>query len=284
MKPMRFRSSRSRFIEHLLSAAIAAIFGFGALLTASAQQVAPTPYVLASGDAKAKVALQKTIEALGGDAYLHVVDMSQKGRSYGFHHGESVGAGAPYWRFTRFPDKDRIEFTPQRDVITVHNGDKGYDISYKGTAPEEPKLLADFLRRREHSLDTVLRQWIAQPTTTLLYAGSAIAEQKPAEVVTVLGPNHDSVTLYLDPRSHLPIKKSYTWRDTTDGLKDTEDEVYDAYKLVSGIMTPHNVTRFYNGDIASQRFIAEAKYNQSLPESMFDAHTTYDPLAPRNQH
>ncbi len=271
-------------MKHLWLAATAAVFAMGVPLAAASQQAQPataTPYVLASGDAKAKAALQKTIEALGGDAYLHVVDISQKGRSYGFHHGESVGAGAPYWRFTRFPDKDRIEFTPQRDVITVHNGDKGYDISYKGTAPEEAKLLADFLRRRDHSLEVVLRQWVTLPATTLLYAGSAIAEQKPAEVVTVLGPNHESVTLYLDPRTHLPIKKSYTWRDTTDGLKDTEDEVYDAYKLVSGIMTPHNVTRFYNGDIASQRFITEAKYNQSLPDSMFDAHTTYDPLAPR---
>ena len=130
-------------------------------------------------------------------------------------------------------------------------------------------------------MEAVLRNWVKQPTNTLLYVGTAIAEQKPAEVVTVLGPNNDSVTLYLDPRTHLPIKKTYTWRDATDGLKDTEDEVYDAYKLVSGVATPHNVTRFYNGDIASQRFVTEVKYNQSLPDTMFDAHTTYDPMAPR---
>lgn len=247
----------------------------------AAQQAAPaTLFVAAGGDAKAKAILQGSIEALGGDAYLRAVDMTQKGRSYAFHHGESVGAGLAYWRFTKFPDKDRVEVTPQRDVVTVHNGDKGYEITYKGTAPEEPKLLADFLRRRDHSLETVLRTWVRQPTTTLLYAGTAIAEQKASEVVTVLGPGGDSVTLYLDPRTHLPIKKSFSYRDPVDNLKDTEDEVYDAYKLVSGIMTPHNVTRYYNGDMSSQRFVAEASYNQSLPDSMFEAHTTYDPMAP----
>ena len=182
------------------------------------------PTIAAGGDAKAKAIIVQAIAALGGDAYLHVSDMSQEGRTYGFYHGQSQGAGAVYWRFTRFPDKDRVEFTKERDIVTVHNGDKGYEISYKGTAPEEPKLLADFLRRRDHSLEVVLRTWVQQPGTMLLYTGTAIAEQKPADVVTVLGTGTDSVTLYFDPHTHLPIKKTYSWRDPTDNLKNTEDE------------------------------------------------------------
>ncbi len=275
--PSRHQHTRSRAYCAIKHAALLAT----ALTLCAAAWSQSAPTIAAGGDAKAKAILVQAIAALGGDAYLHVSDMSQEGRTYGFYHGRSEGAGAVYWRFTRFPDKDRVEFTKERDVVTVHNGNKGYEISYKGTAPEEPKLLADFLRRRDHSLDAVLRSWVQQPGTMLLYTGTAIAEQKPADVVTVLGAGTESVTLYFDPHTHLPIKKTYSWRDPSDNLKNTEDEVYDAYKLVSGIMTPHNITRLYNGDMAAQRFLTVVRYNQSLPDSMFDAHTTYDPMAPR---
>jgi hypothetical protein len=49
-------------------------------------------------------------------------------------------------------------------------------------------------------------------------------------------------------------------------------------------MTPFSVTRFYNGDMSSQRFLNSVTYNKGLSDSMFAADVTYDPLkgAPRN--
>jgi len=45
-------------------------------------------------------------------------------------------------------------------------------------------------------------------------------------------------------------------------------------------MTPHNVTRFYNGDMANQRFLNSISYNQGLSDSMFSANPSYDPNKP----
>jgi hypothetical protein len=59
-----------------------------------------------------------------------------------------------------------------------------------------------------------------------------------------------------------------------------EDEVYDSYKLVQGIWTPHSITRYFNGETSQQRFISTASYNQKLADSMFEAEVTYDPTAP----
>jgi hypothetical protein len=107
---------------------------------------------------KAKTLLDQMIEALGGNAYLNIEDVSQEGRTYGFHLGESEGVGVVFWRFYKFPDKDRVELTKKRDVVYVYRGDKGFEITYKGTRSDEPKSVADYLRRREYSLDWVIRK------------------------------------------------------------------------------------------------------------------------------
>jgi hypothetical protein len=235
--------------------------------------------------AKAKVLLDQAMQALGGQAYLNLQDMSQQGRTYSFHRGEATSAGVQFWRFVKFPDRERVELTKQRDVAYVYNGDKGYEITFKGTAGLDSKTLTEFLRRREHSLEWVLRRWINEPGVALFYEGSAVAADKPAEQVTILNAKNDSVTLYLDSTTHLPIKKMFTWRDPTDNLRNTEEEIFDAYRPTQGIMTPYSITRFYNGEMSNQRFLNTVTYNNGLNDSMFDAKTSYDPntLPPRKK-
>src|SRR5689334_16024774 len=58
---------------------------------------------------KAKDVIDKTIQALGGQAYLSAQDMTQDGRFYSFFHGQSNSVGIPYGLLTKFPDKDRFE-------------------------------------------------------------------------------------------------------------------------------------------------------------------------------
>ena len=88
---------------------------------------------------RARAALEKAIQALGGQAYLNIQDISQEGRTYSFHHGRPNSLGIVFWRFYKFPDKERIELTKQRDVVYVYNGDKGYEVTYKGPHPQDPR-------------------------------------------------------------------------------------------------------------------------------------------------
>lgn len=229
---------------------------------------------------KAKALIDQAIQALGGQAYLSLRDISQEGRSYGFHHGESEGVGVQFWRFYKYPDQDRVELTKKRDVIYIYSGDQGYEVTYKGTRTDDPKAVTDSLRRRQYALDWVLREWLKQPGIAFFYEGSTVAAQKDAERVTIMTAQNQALTLYFDSRTHLPVKKSYSWRDPTDQQRNTEDEVYDNYRLVQGIMTPFDVTRFYNGDMSSQRFLTSVSYNKGLSDSMFVAHVSYDPDKP----
>jgi hypothetical protein len=226
---------------------------------------------------KAKSTIQQGIAALGGQTYLTIRDREQQGRTYGFHHGTPTGGGAPFWSFSQFPDKERVEFTKERDIAEVYVGDKGWEITYKGPHPVEPKDLHDYLRRRRFSLDRVLRTWVSDPSVVMLFEGNAVAAEHSALQVTLINAQNESVTLYFDVDTHLPVKKSFEWRDPVDKQKNLEEEVYDNYKPVAGIMAPYSITRFFNGDMSNQRFLNSVTINQGLDPAMFDPNSGYNP-------
>jgi len=226
---------------------------------------------------KAKAIIDQGIQALGGQAYLTVRDREQQGRGYSFHHGRPSGGGNLFWSFAEFPDKERVEITKERDIAELYVANKGYEITYKGPHPIEQKDLDEYLRRRRFSLDTVLRTWVNDPGVVCLFEGNANAAQHPALQVTLINSKDEAVTLFFDIDTHLPIKKSFEWRDPVDKQKNLEEEVYENYRQVSGIMAPYNVTRFFNGDMAAQRFLFTITINQGLDQSMFDPNSGYNP-------
>jgi hypothetical protein len=233
---------------------------------------------------KAKAIIEQALQALGGQTYLTIRDREQQGRGYGFHHGQPTGGGGVFWSFTEFPDKERVEVTKERDIAELYVGNKGWEITYKGPHPLDPKDLDDYIRRRRFSLDTVLRTWVNDPGVVLLYEGAANAAQHPASQITLINTHNESVTLYFDTDTHLPVKKSFSWRDPVDKQKNIEEEVYENYRAVSGVMAPFNITRYFNGDMASQRFLNSVTINQGLDPAMFDPKSGYNPnKAPSKQ-
>ena len=226
---------------------------------------------------KARALLQQMIQALGGEAYLNIQSIEQEGRGYSYHNNQPNSGGIPFWRFYKLPDKDRFELTKQRDIIYINVGDKGYEKTYKGVAAMDPEQVRDYNRRHEHSLEIVLRKWLPDPTVALFYDGPAVAEQKPCDTVTLMNAKNDSVTIFIDTNHHLPVKKTFQWRDPSDNLKNTEGEVFDNWRLEDGIPTPHTILRSHNGDTTNMRFITVVRYNTNMPDTMFDANVSYDP-------
>jgi hypothetical protein len=247
---------------------------------------------------KARAVLDETILTMGGDFYLTYENKEETGRYYPLYHGRTNSTGIPYNYYIQYPDKDRFEVIHTKDIfliegsvgnvkvknkfdiVLIHNGDKGYETTYKGTASQDKVDLENYIRRRHHSLEHVFRQWIRDPNVALFYEGQSVVDGKQCEGVTLLNSQDDSVSVYLDQNTHYPVKISYSWRDPKDKQKNVEEEIYDNYKLVQGIWTAHSITRYFNGETSQQRFINTASYNQKLEASMFDASVTYDPTAP----
>jgi hypothetical protein len=235
----------------------------------------PAPQSGAPEDAasakQARAVLDQMIAALGGDAYLNVQDMEQKGRSYSFdHNGQATGSGAPFVRYWKWPDKDRYEMWRQRNWIIVYNGNDGNETTFHGTHRIDPKDLKAYLERRSYSLDMVTREWLKQPGVALYYDGRTMSEQKSADQVSLIAPDRRGVTLYIDANTHLPLRKSYTVRDPETQERVEEVETFDNYRPIQGIQTPTTLTRYKNNIMTAQRFISTVTYNTGVSDSKFD--------------
>jgi hypothetical protein len=178
-----------------------------------------------------------------------------------------------FWRFRKFPDKERVELTKKRDVVELYVGDKGYEVTYRGARDLDSKEMDPYLRRRHFALDAVLRHWLNEPGVALFYEGQTVAAQKQADQVTVMNAKNEAVTLFLDSSTHLPVKKSFTWRDPVDKQRNVEEEIYDNYRMAQNVMTPYDTTRFFNGEMAAQFFLTSASFNQGVSDSLFDPKT-----------
>lgn len=225
---------------------------------------------------KARELLNQMIAALGGDAWLNYKTMEQEGRSYSFFHGKPTSEGTVYWRFYEYPDKERRELTKERDVVYIYNGDKGYEKTYKGTASDEDKNVQEAIRRRKHSLEVVIREWLKEPETMLFYDGQSVADEQMVDEVTILNKDNDHLTIGIDINSHLPINKRFTWRDP-DKYKVEDETIYGNYRKVQGIETPYTITSRRDGEINGQSFLNHVEYNTAFAPGFFDASVTYDP-------
>jgi hypothetical protein len=220
---------------------------------------------------KARALVQQMVRAIGGEAYLNLKDVEQEGRTSGFYHGNPSGSTAPFWRFIKFPDKERVELTKHRDWILLYTGDQAYEITYRGTKPLDPKDLKEYLQRREYSLDTVLRTWINAPGTAFFYEGDGFVDNRQVDNVSIINAQNQAVTISIDRANQLPVKKSFKARNLEDRQLDEEEEIYGNYRVEQGFNTAHIITRLKNGEMTSERFLTSVAYNQGLPDSMFVA-------------
>ncbi len=141
-------------------------------------------------------------------------------------------------------------------------------IAGKKALPKED--VAEFERRRAHALDVVVKEWLHQPGVLVSYEGTDMVDRRLADKVSVLTANNDAVTLDLDESSHLPLSRTFQWRDSVYKDFDTDTEQYDDYHPIQGVMTPLTITRLKNGDMVSQHFLSRVTYNLQLAPDLFN--------------
>jgi hypothetical protein len=215
--------------------------------------------------AQARAALDAMVKALGGPAWLNMKNQLRQGHTAAFYQGKPSGGTTKYWEFHVWPDHDRIEYTEHRDVVQFYIARAGSEVTYRGKAPLPQEQVDDFLRRRDHSIETAIKSWLNDPRTILIYEGQRLAERHLADQVTLISAANESVTILMDIETHLPLRRTFQWRDPVYKDKNLDAEEYDDYHLVDGLPTAFTVSRFKNEDMVSQRFLDKTLYNQDLP-------------------
>jgi hypothetical protein len=219
---------------------------------------------------QARTALDAMVQAMGGPDWLNMRTQLRQGHVAAFFHGKPSGGTTDYWEYHVWPDHDRIEYTKHRDVVQFYIGRTGEEVTYKGKAALPQEQVDDFLRRRDHSIETAVKLWLKDPQTILIYEGQRLAERHLADQVTLISAQNEAVTILMDTQTHLPLRRTFEWRDPLYKDKNLDAEEYDDYHTVNGLPTPFTITRFKNEDMISQRFLDHVTYNQDLPADFWD--------------
>ena len=220
--------------------------------------------------AQARAALDAMVKAMGGDAWLNMKNQVRQGHLAAFFQGQPDPGTIKFWEFHSWPDHDRTEYTDHRDVVQFYNGRQGWEVTYRGKKPLPQDQVDDFLRRRDHSVETAVKVWMKDPKTILIYEGKRLAERHLADQVTLISAQNEAVTIQMDSQTHLPLRRTFQWRDPVYKDKNTDAEEYDDYHDVNGIPTPYTITRFKNDDMARQLFLDKVTYNQELPPDFWN--------------
>lgn len=262
--------SENRLAEKIWSMRKTWCIGLVFLVLITGQRVSAQDTAVQQNAQKARAALDAMVTALGGERWLTMKNRLWEGRTSGFYHGTPTGGITDYWEYYAYPDQDRIEFTKHRDVLQIYTGREGWEVTYRGKNMLPKDQLEEYLRRRDHSLEVAIRVWLKDPKTILVYDGQQLVERHLTEQVTLISASNDSITIQMDHDSHLPLRRSFQWRDPVYKDKNEDAEEYGDYHVVDGIPTPFTIARFHNGDEVNQRFLYRASYNLDLPPDFFN--------------
>ena len=281
------KSRMKRFA--LLTLAAATLFA-PQLLRAQASDLpsaapAPTPGV--TSEQRGRLLLDQMIAALGGDAWLNRTSMQLEGRTSSFFHGQPNPYIVEYHAVDRFaasgqPEAERVGFLTDRgmimpgkkiDVVQIWKEGHGYEVTFKGQTDLPKEQVDDFYRRKAHSIEAVVKSWIHAPGVMILAEGTTMVERHLSDKITLLNAQNDAVTLELDATTHLPMRRSFQWRNPQFNDFDEEVEDYDDYHTIQGLPTPMTITRYHNGDMTNQRYFTKVTYNLPLAPNLFDPAT-----------
>jgi hypothetical protein len=259
---------RDRKLEkRILAAALGALMlGVPFIVhTQTPQPGSPATDDAAKNAAQARKALDAMVKAMGGDAWLNMKNQMRQGHIAAFFQGKPDLGTEKFWDFHEWPDHDRTEFTVHRDVVVFYLGREGWEVTYRGKKPLPADQVEEYLRRRDHSIETAVKVWMKDPNTILIFEGQRLAERHLADQVTLISAQNEAITIQMDAQTHLPLRRTFQWRDPVYHDKNTDAEEYDDYHVVDGIPTAYTITRFKNDDMTRQLFMDKVTYNQDLP-------------------
>ncbi len=213
---------------------------------------------------QARAALDAMVKALGGDAWLNLKNQVREGHIAAFFHGEPNLGTTKFWEFHEWPDHDRSEYTTHRDVLQFYVGREGWEVTYRGKKALPKEQVDEYMLRRDHSIETAVKVWLKDPKTILIYEGQRLSERHLAEQVTLISAQNESITIQMDVQTHLPLRRTFQWRDPVYKDKNLDAEEYADYHTVDGLPTAYSVTRFKNDEMVRQVYIDKVSYNQTL--------------------
>ncbi len=203
---------------------------------------------------RAKQLLDQCLEALGGDAFLNVKNMVQKGRAYSFRRQKLRGL-AVMSIFTRFepmresddpnwlPVSRREVYTEKGDYYVLFQNGQGWEVTYQGARPLPEDSLHRYRESTRRDIFYILRYRFDEPDMYFYYAGTEIIDNVPTHAIEIVDGRGEAVTVYLRMSDNLPVQQVYLRRDPKTRIPYEEKSLFSKYRKVGQLTLPWNVQR-----------------------------------------
>ena len=232
-------------------------------VSAAAQESVPAP-----GD-KAGEILDHTIQAMGGENFLQVRDITRRGRIYSFNRGELANPGTKFIDYVKFPGREWFELGGKGRIVYLNNQEQGWELDRQGIREMAPESIERFEENNRRDLDYLLRFAYPRGELELYYLGRELVDNRRVHVVEMVYEDNTSVTLLVDTRTYLPLRLRYRLRDEfTDEWIQMVD-YFGKFITVRGVQTPMHYTRERNGLRTMEVHLKKVEYNTGVADDFF---------------
>jgi hypothetical protein len=216
----------------------------------------------------ARELLDKTVQALGGPAFLQVKNLTTRGRVFVIAEGATSGF-AKFENTDEYPDKRRFGYGENNAVTLVNNGERGWQLDSYGVIRQKPEQVHRWRIANRYSLENTLRELLDKPGLLVQDGGTDFVDNLPARVVEIVDSRQVRIKIYLHKTTFLPIRIAYRVQDPETHEWDEYADVYSDYRPVQGVQTPFHITRLKDGRRYGETFRNFAVYNRPLPPNYF---------------
>jgi hypothetical protein len=233
-----------------------------------------------TAEQRGKRVVQEALQALGGDAFLHMQDRVETGRAYSFYRRELSGLSLAkiYTRYItasgkpgQLAERERESFGKQgNDGAVLLTEDAGWEVTYRGARPLDDQRYKNFQDSTLRNFFYILRQRLKEPGLTLYSQGSDFWENRPVEIVDITDAANRTVTVYFDQLSKLPVRQMFKRRNEQFKDFDTEVTIWAKYRDVGGgVKWPFDIRRERNGEKIYEMYSDSVEINQDLTDDLF---------------
>jgi hypothetical protein len=227
---------------------------------------------------RGKRVIQEALQALGGDAYLHMQDRLETGRLFQFYNQGLSGTDVAriYTRYLapapgKASVREREAFgKKQEDGAALFTEDGAWEITFRGARPIPDERYANFQDGTLRNVFYILRQRLNEPGMQFYSMGSDFFENRPVEIVDITDASTATVTVFFDQSTKLPVRQVFKRRNPDYKDFDTEVTIFAKFRDVGGgVKWPFGIRRERNGLKIYEMFSDSVEINKDLKDDLF---------------
>jgi len=227
---------------------------------------------------RGKRVVYEALQALGGDAFLHMEDRVETGRAYSFYNREINGLSIAtiYTRYLapaagKPMQRERQIFGKKEEGGSVlFTEGEAWEITFRGARPLEPDRLKNYHEAVLRNIFYILRQRLKEPGLEFYSQCTDMYERVPVEIVDITDVSGATVTVSFSQFDKMPMRQVYRRKNEQFHDFDTEVTTFSKYRDIGGgVKWPYDVQRERNGDKTYEMYATSVEVNKSLNDDLF---------------